>query len=482
MLTALALFAAAQASPVDFHGYGAPAMGRAGGGVAIADDAGAVFLNPAGLSGLEQPEFMAGFAAIRYRFEAIPDVWWDTDRDGRLTELDDPLAVDLPFPAADGFMLARPLGERFGVGMDIWLPRDRLFRLHTFEAELPTYFLYENRPHRYALAVGAAAELPGGLHLGAGLRMLPTVDIDTAFSINTVASGGSESIDSASDILSAEVDVHDITVDLKAGVAPTAGLRWDLGALTPALRGVAVGGTWRGEAGMPVDIDLDMQINATAEDIGELEPTTISVILLGSLALFDHYVPGQLQGGLAWTLEDTLRLHADLIYTRWERFTINIAQLVDAELQSSLVDLSDLEVSDANVVGAVFRNTLGWRTGAEVTLPEWPLPGEARAGQLTLRGGFGYDPSPLYGQTTSTTLLDADRLIIALGASFAHGDPFAVVAGPLTWDIFAQYQPLARAVLSREADEPEAGYPVEGEPIPIGGDILAVGLQWRMAY
>jgi len=489
-LAAALLSGTAAASPVDFHGFGAATMGRGAGGVALADDAASVFLNPAALTQLDGGQFVLGYAAIRYRFDALPDVSWDTNRDGRLTDADDPLTPDLPMSSADGIMIAlgRPLGDRVGVALDVFIPKDRLFRLHTFETELPTYFMYENRPHRYALTGGAAVEPGGGLSLGAGVRMLPQVVIDAVFQVDMVVSGeaagdsGQGSFDGAEDILSVGVDVNDITVDLVPGFAPTAGFQWELGAVAPALEGFSLGGTWRGTTGMPVDITLDMQVNAAAEDIGDLEPTTVAVILQGALELFDHYVPSQLQGGISYETSDTLSLYADVQYTRWEAFTLNVARLLDAELQASLLDLSELTITDGSGVSAQFRNTLGYRAGTEIKLPEWTLPGDAGTGRIALRGGFGYDPSPLAAQTDDTTLLDADRLIIALGAGFIHGEPFGLSGGPSVVDLFAQYQPLASAALTREAEVPTAGYPAEGTTVPIGGDLLAAGIQWRLDY
>ncbi len=486
MPTLLLLLAgpAAVASPVDLYGFGAPSIGRGGGGVALSDDAGSVFLNPAGLTRLGGGQLILGYTALRFRFEELPEVYWDTNRDGRLDALDEPLAPDLPAPAADGMIaaLARPLGRRLAVGMAASLPRDRLFRLHTFEPSLPTWFLYENRPQRYALAGALAAELPGGLSLGAGLRMLPQVQIDASLGIDLTVSGASPDPRGAEDILSAEVAVNDITVDLVPDFAPSAGLIWHLGALSPALEGLRLAGTWRGPSGVPVDIGLDMQINTTAQDIGELEPTTAVVILQGGLELFDHYLPGQLQGGLSWETRDTLRLYGDLVYTRWSRFTLNLARLVEAELQASLMDLSEVAISDASVVGAEFRDTLGYRLGSELSLPRWDLPEGAGDLRLRLRGGLGYDPSPLLGQTADTTLLDADRLIIALGAGLSHREPFGWQGGDYRLDLFLQGQPLARGALSRSSEEPRAGYPVDGTPVPIGGDILAAGAQWRLDY
>ncbi len=85
------LLAVAHASPVELYGFGASAMGRAQGGVAYTEDAGAVFLNPAGLANMSQPSAVLGGGLIRLDFDDLPPVYWDTNRDGRIDEYDTPL-------------------------------------------------------------------------------------------------------------------------------------------------------------------------------------------------------------------------------------------------------------------------------------------------------------------------------------------------------------------------------------------------------
>jgi hypothetical protein len=53
----------------------------------------------------------------------------------------------------------------------------------------------------------------------------------------------------------------------------------------------------------------------------------------------------------------------------------------------------------------------------------------------------------------------------------------------LDWDVFFQLHKLATGFLNRkQTDSPLAGYPVEGDSVPIGGKILIAGVQTRYQY
>ncbi len=479
----------ALASPVEFYGFGARAMGRAQGGVAYTDDAGAVFLNPAGLANMTQPSAVLGGGLIRLDFEDLPAVYWDTNRDGVINEHDTPLDPGPEEEPGDGgwAALTHPYGGRVVLGMGLFLPKNRIMRIDTFEPSIPTYFMYQNRPQRYAFAVGGAIRLPYGLNIGGGVRIIPKAQVSAVLTIDATVSGGSASDPNASsgDFVEGTFDFHDLTVDIALDYAPVVGFQWHLGEVLdlPVLRDLSIGGGYRGEAGLPVLVDVDAQINGSVEDVGDLEPQIIAAATQLQFSVFDHYLPAQWSGGVAYTLGDTLHLYFDAQYTRWSKMQLNVIELVAAELNATLADVSDVEISDGNPMTVVLQDTLGLRLGSELTLPKWDVPGRIAWAQATVRGGFGYEPTPLVGQGPNTALLDADRLIFAVGAGLEHGTLLDVLAGPMHWDLFFQYHQLARGELQREAtDEPVAGYPVGGAAIPIGGSIYAAGLQWSVDY
>jgi len=478
--------ALASASPVEQYGFGARAMGRAQGGVALTDGPAATMLNPAGLTRLKRQQVLVGYAVMRYDLHDLPEVSWDTNQDGVLDASDGTLDLGPDYEVPDGVMAAHgwPLGSRLGLGLAFFTPKDRLLRYHNVEPSLPTYLMYENRPLRYAMAAGLAAEPVDGVSLGLAVRMIPQMRLTTAFTVDAVFAGGADEVEGAEDLLEAGVDTHDVTLDLSPGLVPMVGLQVHLGAWAAALDGLWLAGTWRGEGGMSIDASLDAQINVGAEDIGEFEPLLFATVAHAALQIYDHYLPRQVQAGASYTLSDTFSVYVDVQRTWWNRMEVNVARVLEAELVAPLVDLSEVEVVDGNPLDLHFRDTTGLRTGTELRLPEWQLPTKASWMRAVVRGGFGYEPAALEAQGEDTAFLDADRLIFAGGLGFEHGSFWpAVLQGPMAADSFFQLHRLADGELPRpETSGLREGYPPDGATIPIGGTIWSAGVQWSVEY
>jgi len=475
----------AQASPAELYGFGGRAMGRAQGGVSLDGDAGAALLNPAQLVGHDKAQVLVGYALVRFDFDEIPPLYWDTNQDGLIDENDAPLTMG-EYDKGDGLMLGlrRPIGKRFGVGGALFIPQSRLLRLQTVDPQLPNYFMYRNRTQRYALALGFAGEPVRSLQVGGGVRLLSRSVLDVTFTIDSVVRGGQPSDAGVDDVVALEARVHDLSFDLKPAAVPVFGLRWDAGELIEPLDGLALGFVWRNEGGIPVDVNLDAQLNASAEDVGELDPVSVTALGQVYINIFDHYMPMQFQFGGSYSVDDILHIYVDVHHTRWGAMQLNSTQLLDAELQATMADLGGLTIENGHdVSGIEWRNTWSLRTGTELFLPRFPLPGDLGWKAAHVRGGFGYEPTPLVAQTGSTALLDADRILFGLGIGVSHGAIKNTVEGPVSWDAFFQYHTLAKGTLQRPATgEGRAGYPVDGAQIPIGGHFFTTGLQCSFDY
>lgn len=485
-ILAQSLSGAAWASPAEAFGFGARAVGRGGAGVAMPGDAGSAMLNPASLADRTGSQAFFNYALVRYSFEEIPEVYWDTNRDGLINGDDAGLNVNGGYDPSDHFSVGidRSFKDKVFLGFSILMPKDRLLRLHTIEPTLPNYMMYGNRYNRYGLAVALAGEPLRSLQLGAGVQLLSHSVLDVKLTIDATVSGSPSDGSSIDDLVSAELDIHDVDFDLISDAIPTAGLRWDVGELVPALDGLAVGASWRGHGELPVAVTLDGQVNTTAEDIGELDPITAVVLLDASALLMDHYMPTQIDAGVSYTFRGVVGVYGDVIHTRWAGMKLNVTTVQNTEIQATLVDLSDVALADGNgTEHVVWRNTTGFRAGADAQLPEMPFPERLSPAHLNLRAGFGVDPSPLVQQGADTALLDADRLIFSGGLGLSHGPIFDLAEGPIVWDLFTQVHVLAQGELDRPPTaEPRAGYPVAGGNIPIGGRFFTAGLQWSMDY
>lgn len=474
---------AAWASPAELYGFGARAMGRAQGGVSLPGDAGSALLNPAALAGSPTSQLLLGYTVVRFDFDELPPLYWDTNRDGLVDTTDQPLTVGGIDPG-DGTMLGvrRAIGPRLGVGLSLFAPTGRLLRLQTIEPRIPTYFMYQNRTQRYAMAVGLGVQPLTSLNIGVGVRMLSRSRLDATFTVDAVVDGDPDG-NGVDEVVSATVDVHDMTFDLKPAFIPVAGLQWKPGELDARFEGLALGFTWRGEGGVPVDVGLDAQINARTQDLGDLEPLVVAAVVQAAVSVFDHYVPQQFQLGVSYSFQDVFHTYLDVHHTRWEAMQLNYSRVLSAGIDTSLADTSGVDLGAGLTPNVKFRNTWSLRTGTELHLPPFDLPGRGGWLRPVFRGGFGYEPSPLVAQSSETALLDSDRLIFGLGLGFEHGAIWDLVDGPVSWDSFFQYHSLASGTLARAAtDSPRAGYPVGGASVPIGGRFYAAGMQWSFDY
>jgi len=482
------------ASPVEFYGFGARRMGRAGGGIALSDGPESILSNPASLPGLPFPELSIGAIYGESSFQQFPELWWDTNQDGLINDQDPGLAAGPQYDPTFGIMIgaALPFGERVALGIGLYVPPKRLLRLATFDPQIPTYFLYSNRNQRYELGLALGVRPVAGLSFGGGVLMIPKARYHLGATLDVALSGAEEG-EALGDVVGMSLDVHSMELDLSPGFAPIASMHWRLGDLHPALTGLEVGAAWRGTAGLPVDVGIDLQINARTQDIGELEDIVVPLVGRLELGVYDHYVPPRWEAGIAYTCtlkgREAFTLSADIRHTSWDKLKINVAQVTHSELNGAVVDFGDDPIADKNPYEPTLRATWAPRLGLDIAMPAirtQTLMGEIG---IRLRGGIGFEPTPLVSQGPESALIDAGRMIFAGGLGVTHRNPFWTPEGKggpdrmVSWDGFLQYHRLGQGELDRGAPEvPTAGYAIDGSAIPIGGYLLAAGAQWSFQY
>lgn len=491
MILPVALLAAhALASPMEFYGFGGRKMGRAGAGMALSEGTDSILSNPAALPGIEHPELSLGFLVANTQFADFGDLYWDTNRDGLIDETDTPLDAGPSYDAVHGVVIGatRPLGRRAAIGLGMFIPKERLLRLQTFEPSIPTYFLYANRTQRYELGVALGVRPLWGISLGGGLQMVPRAKYSMDATLDLTVAGATTDDTTASDLVGMSLDVHQMTLDLVPGFSPNVSLQWDAGEALPVLDGLQLGAAWRGEAGLPVDVDIDLQINTTTGEMGSIDSITLPLVMAIQLGVFDHYVPSELNFGASYTIERTLTLSADVRRTAWDQMQVSIAKVTHTNVSGATVDFGDDAVAEGNPYTIELVPTWALRVGADLQLPAIHTTTTLGDLRVITRGGFGFEPTPLAGQTAESALLDSDRLIFAVGLGVEHQDPFRKKSRPeraraMRLDGFFQYHLLASGEYARPVpDVPTAGYTVDGSPIPIGGHLLAAGGQWSFAY
>jgi hypothetical protein len=483
LLLLVGLSGPAAATVPDTYGVGADHIGMGGGGVAHVADGAAALMNPAGLVRVRRPMLSAGISWGMHNFADPPPVWWDTNRDGLVDERDPPLELTEGVDDTLGLHLdvARHVGTRFGIGLAAYVPLQRLFRLKTFEPSLPTYVMYDNRPQRYVLAAAVGGMIVPGLYVGIGADIVPRVAFDVGLTAD-IAVVGDESADDLGELVGdVRIDIHEIELDVVPGIAPVVGLQLDFGSWTPALEGLMLGATWRGEIGVPIDATMDIQANVSASDLGELDPFVLAGIIDADLALFDHYVPMKVEAGISYRHARYFTAYADVRWTDWRRMLLSVAQLESATLTTPLFDLNDA-IRDGNDYDLTLRSTWSVRAGAEMKLPRFEFSSKFRYLQLVTRAGFGWEPSAIVSQGANSSFLDSNRWWLAGGLGLETFDPLNLFNGPLHLDLYFQYHRLTPTQLVRASDEPRAGYPVETDRIGIDGSILVLGAEVGFSY
>jgi hypothetical protein len=468
----------------DAFGIGARWQGAGGAGVAVVEDGTAALVNPAGLSRVRRPTASLGITAAFPKFRDIPDLWWDTNRDGVVDERDPPLAysANVEPPIGLSVSAARNIGGKFGLGITAYVPTSQMIRFAMFEPELPNYFMWNNRMQRFVAAAGVGGEVLPGLSIGVSVDILAKANVNVVMTLDAAVAPPAEGADELSDVVGdVVIDVHDISLSVVPAFAPVLGMQFDVGKVLPVLDGLVLGASYHGSVGLPINVDLDLQFNVATEDLGDLEPYVASIIADASLSLFDHYVPPKLMLGLAFRRSNTLTMYVDTRWTDWRKLTLNVARLESADLISPLVDLSE-GIQDGNEHKFVVRPVWSLRMGADLALPEWVIENDLRYVRLFFRGGFGLEPSPLVEQTELSALLDANRTMFTTGAGVEFWDPFELNDGPVRYDLFFQYHVLAETTMARSHPTPKGGYPVTQAGLPVGGRITVFGAQWSFDY
>jgi long-subunit fatty acid transport protein len=486
LLAILLLSGAATAGPVDIYGYGAQSIGRGQGGIAIADGVTTVFRNPALLHDLKMAEVVIGYGAYRSSFPEVPPLYWDTNQDGLIDENDAPLQVQPDAPSADAltFAIGRNVGKHFGTAFTGFIPTGSLLRFQTIEPAMPNWVMYGNRSQRYEFAIGLGGTVARGLSIGVATEVVARARYRLSAAISAGASAAEEGDSTTEDLLDEVViDVHDMTLDLVPSFVPIIGAYADIGVWAPALQGLTAGAVYRWSSGVPIDVDIDIQINGSLSDVGDFEPMMLALAIPAQFKIFDHYVPARMSLGAAYQYRELGRAYVDLHHTKWSAMQLNVAKLTAAEVNSELLQIGADGVVDGNAYSVVFEDTVSLNLGAEYFLPTIAVDGHAEQLDIVLRGGFGYVPSPLVSQGQGSVFLDSDRMLFAGGLGFTHLDPFQLVPGPVSWDVFFTMHTLASGKIEPvDAGPHRAGSTIDGQPVPIGGHLWSTGAQWSVEF
>lgn len=409
-----ALAAPAAADPLDDFGFGGAAAATAGARTATATGAEAAHHNPAGVALGEHPAVMVGWSYGAMLLEI----------NGDDAEVLDPrgTTIGLAVPVALGG------GWTVAGGLALYLPDQFLARVQLIPSTEPHFVLLDNDPHRVVVEPVAAIG-HDRLAIGAGASILADARSEQiVFDVGVVAGE--------------KVGESQLDIELPVRLAPLVGV-W----ARPHDR-VRLGATYRGE--LSLDLDLDILANVQVEGV-------VTGDALVSIRAANYFTPQRVTAGVAVDATDALTVSADLAWLDWSSYDAGVADLrvlVALDITPPLVS-TELPPAD-------FTDTFDVRAGAEYRI-------DGARTDWTVRGGWGYRPSPVPEQTGLTSFADGDRMLVTGGLGITLADWAPILTRPIDLDLGLQWQHVARRLTRKDVEV----YP--GQAFSSGGDIVHAG-------
>ncbi len=256
--------------------------------------------------------------------------------------------------------LGGPLANRIRIGVGMFLLPGKIAQISARFPDEPFYPYYQGRHERIVILPGVGVRVTDRLQLGLAINFLAGLD------------GALLAAEGSMRALEARVDEKVPTIArVIAGVAVQ---------VSPQLR---LGATFRQR--------FEMAFATRADTTVAGEPIDLDLRASG------QFTPHQLAVGAAWRQGDG-RVELDLTYARWSTYRGPFV-----EVNSELPLVGPLAGSLPDVP---FSDTIAARLGGEYATSE----------AITLRGGYGFETSPIpTEQTGVTNLMDGPKHTVAAG-------------------------------------------------------------------
>jgi long-subunit fatty acid transport protein len=422
----------ARANPVDAFGFGARAAAMASAQTAASDDGGANYYNPALLATFDDIRIDLGY---QYASPAL-----------LVNGLD--LGVD-PSRGTTASLVApgRVAGARVALGGGVFLPDQHITRTRTLSSQKPRFVVYDNRPQRLFLAANLSVEITDSLYLGAGLAYMSSTRGDV------VLDGRVGFPNAADSDLALGIDV-----DLETIRYP------QLGAYYRVNPWLDVGVSYRGGFKLVLDQVFVVQGDVGAEGFPIVEDGFFRLHTVSQ----DLFQPAQLTAGFEARLTADVSVAFDLQWQRWSAFENPAARITLALDVGEFNDLVDIPESPPLPVAHFFDIAVP-RLGVE-----WIAMRRPRT-ELSVRGGYAYEPSPVPEQSGETNFIDSDKHTVSLGAGLVLQKITAILPRPMSVDAFVAATVLeSRAHRKISAADPVGDYRSSGHVLQAG-----ISSRWR---
>lgn len=361
------------------------------GGAVVADTvrADSAYTNPASLS---QPDPLNPDQRLRVHwsllylmpdFKSIPNVVIEN------TETGDSLRsgnVDTEYPDT--------LGQSFGLsyafknsslgwslGMQAYLPLNRLALVDSGEPFIPEYFMHRSRTQRPEFAMAVSARPSSATSYGAGIRLGSTLNANTTVFLQNDTAG--------------KVSSMRMSASLKTKAVPYAGAEWKQ---SDTVR-------WAATARMPLQQDETILVRASARAIGTVSALDFTLPAIATMS----YDPWSVSLGTSWRHSSTQTLFFQLDYEFWSRFKAPTMIIQDPETTGCTGAGCGVQFANGENGPFKYRNIFIPRIGHE-----WAVGDDA------FRLGYAFRPTILKdsGLAGNNNLLDPPEHRFSAGYGF----------------------------------------------------------------
>lgn len=381
----LTLALPAVASPdVDF-GFGSRVQALGGAGVALADEAAAVFHNPSGLVRADHVSLTFGVSSTSYSLETS----------GSPASLPSVQTIDAGL-VVPGAIFTVPVA----FGLALALPDGRLSRLREPQPTEPYWALDDATPRLVDVGSTFAVRPLSWLMLGGGIGFQASLRGTFRVEGTAVVADGSGSEYQAN-------LRHAVDADLTASRFPL------LGATIVPSKELSIGVSYRGAS------LVEHRIEGALIGVLELPDTSVPVRYDFHTKADVAYTPAQVALGASFLPLPSLLVTAELDWQRYSAYRSPYPQTathteLPPDLGISVPDTNPTPPPDAN-----FSDRFVPHLGVEPQLGLTPHI------ELRLRAGYSFQASPVPETQPATRLLALDRHVLSLGAGGVWQRPLA---------------------------------------------------------
>jgi long-chain fatty acid transport protein len=386
----------AQAGGLFLLDRGSKAMSMGGAFVAGADDPGALWYNPAGLS--------------RSKDQLIADFTWtfmmaDFQRlntNGEFSPSVSPNVVNLPIPT---FAFSKQVHDQITIGAGLFVPNTMLL---TWPNSVPGQNgTRDPGPTRYSL-LSLWGSVLGNVALG--LAWHPndkfSIGIDAQVAIGRFKA--STALSAADGVVCTFPEQPSCDAYTEVDVLPAWGLTGVAGITVKPVKYLTLGAS----AMLPYKLQGPAKLNLTPPSDAVFQDAYFT----GDKADFWMNFPLIVRGGIEIMLLPYLKVEFAGVWERWstQRY-IEVKPTEDIYLRN-IVGISDYQIGTLHIPRAM-NDAWSVRYGLEFKVPDGFVPNFLTKAKLILRSGLAYEKSAFSSKTTTPMTLDSDKWVLTGGSS-----------------------------------------------------------------